>query len=112
MSGVDGYNALPSDSEKEARDKDRTGEAFRTIVPDWIRTGKIIAGVKLTTGQTTKVSHGLKHAVTGWMIQSVRTVTSPNDNVFPIEIARDSSSITFRGGTGGSGTIKFDIWVW
>ncbi len=114
MSGVDGYNPLPSDSQKEARDKDRTGEALRATVPDWIRGGSMLKDLKATVGSTLKVPHGLKRKPSGWLLVRPRltgAVGSASNDRSLLEVSSDASSLTLQC-LGGGGTLTFDLWVW
>lgn len=108
---VDGYNPLPSSSEKELRDKDAQGEALRTVVPDWIRTGRWIKGVRLAPGASIAVQHGLKRAPQGWMLSGIRAdAGAPNGNANIVESTRDASKITLNN-NGSAVTVIFDLWV-
>ncbi len=111
MSGVDGYNALPSDSEKEARDKEATGEAMRTIVPDWIRTGRMVKGLKLDSGDSLGVQHGLKRKPEGWILVAPRVTQGSGSNYCLVETMRDQAKLSLSN-TGDVGLTYFDLWVW
>jgi hypothetical protein len=111
VSGVDGHNPLPADTEKEARDKDLQGEALRTVVPDWIRGGVMVRDQKMGSEETLSVQHGLKRAPQGWVLMNVRSRDGAANQVFSIcEISRDPAKIVLTSGLDTS--VRFDIWVW
>jgi hypothetical protein len=116
VSGVDGYEPLPSNTEEENRDKDRTGEALRTLIPDWIRTGRMVKGQYLNPGQTKSIQHGLKRAPQGWLVMSLKFHTSggspPASGSMLIEMNRDASKLTLYHNSDGGGPYTFDLWVW
>lgn len=111
MSGVDGYNALPSDTEKEARDKEATGEALRSVVPDWVRTGKMVKGLKLDSGNSLAIQHGLKRNPEGWILVAPRVAQGSGSNYCIVETMRDSAKLALSN-TGTVGLTYFDLWVW
>lgn len=112
MSGVDGHNPLPADTAKEARDKDLQGEALRTVVPDWIRTGKMVKGIRLDPAEVQSVTHGLKRVPQGWCLMGVRADSAaPNANYNISETTRDASKLTLAN-NGSAVTVRFDLWVW
>lgn len=111
MSGVDGYNPLPSDSEKEARDKEAQGESLRALIPDWVRTGRMVKGIHIDAGQTLGVQHGLKRKPEGWILVAPRDQQQAGVVYTLIELGRDVAKLTLTN-TGNTDTIYFDIWVW
>jgi hypothetical protein len=121
VSGVDGYEPLPSKTEEEARDKDQTSEALKRLIPDWIRTGRMVTGSSGskggtggTVGNTMKVTHGLKRKPAGWIVVRPRlidAVGTPANDPQVVEVACDVSTITLFV-QGGGGRMAFDLWVW
>lgn len=110
---VDGYDPLPSDTAKERHDKERTGEAFRTL-PDWIRQGKMLTNQKATVGSTVTLQHGLKRKPQGWILVRPRisgAVGSSGNDRIVLEVSCDAGSITLQA-LGGGGMIVFDLWIW
>jgi hypothetical protein len=112
VSGVDGYEPLPSDSEKEARDKDLNGEALRRLIPDWVRSGRMLKGIHLDPAEYRGVQHGLKRKPQGWVLHRVVADDgAPNANFCISESTSDAAKITFCN-NGSAVGVTIDVWVY